>query len=49
MRALSEMPEPVRKRFLAWAEQRARGQGDLKMLRVIRDYRKSRLQNPVSH
>jgi hypothetical protein len=40
--AISEMPEQERKRFLAWAEHRARERADLTMLRAIRDYRRSR-------
>jgi hypothetical protein len=40
-RVLSEMPEVDREPFLAWLEHRARDRGDLDVLRVIRDYRKS--------
>jgi hypothetical protein len=38
-RVLSDMLEMDRGPFLAWLEHRARGQGDLAMVRVIREYR----------
>jgi hypothetical protein len=36
---LAELPEADQLPFLAWVEQRYRAQGDLTMLRAIRDYR----------
>jgi hypothetical protein len=40
-RVLAEMPEWKRKRFLAWAVEHAREQGDLGLLRVVRAYQKA--------
>jgi hypothetical protein len=38
---LSEMPDWERKRFLAWAAERARERCDLGLLRVVRAYQKA--------
>jgi hypothetical protein len=40
-RAVSEMAEWERQRFLAWAAERARRRSDLALLRVVRAYQKS--------
>ena len=41
-RAVSEMAEWERQRFLAWAAERARQRSDLALLRAVRTYQKSR-------
>ena len=40
-RTLSEMSEWERKRFLAWAVEKARERCDLGLLRVVRAYQKA--------